>query len=75
MWIFRSKVYPKLAPESDGMPFSEEIKIRAIMHPDISFAEYHIRYHSRIGAAKLQKWRDGLQNLWYLVKLRFGPGR
>ena len=73
MWIFRSVLYPKLAPKSDGMPFSEEIKINAIMHPHIAFAEYHIRYHSRIGTVKLQKWRDGMQNLWYLVKLRFKP--
>ena len=75
MLVFKSGLYRKLAPKSDGMSFSEEIKIKAIMDPDVSFAEYHIRYHSRIGAAKLQKWRDGLHNLWYLVKLRFGPRR
>ena len=73
MWIFRSVLYPKLAPKSDGMPFSEEIKIKAIMHPHIAFAEYHIQYHPRIGTVKLQKWRDGMRNLWYLVKLRFKP--
>ena len=52
------------------MPFSEEIKIRAIRHPKITFGEYHIRYRSRIGEVKLEKWRDGFRNLWYLVKLR-----
>lgn len=70
MWIFRSVLYPTLAPRSDGMPFSEEIKIKAIMDPRIAFAECHVAYHPRIGKAKLQKWRDGLRNLWYLVKLR-----
>jgi len=70
MWIFRSPLYKELAPKSDGMPFSEEIKIRAIRHPNVSFGEYHIRYHPRIGEAKLNKWRDGFRNLWYLVKLR-----
>jgi glycosyltransferase involved in cell wall biosynthesis len=73
MFIFRSALLPKLAPRSEGMAFSEEIKVKAIMHPDVSFAEYHIRYHPRIGDVKLQKWRDGLRNLWYLVKLRFAP--
>ncbi len=70
MWIFRSPLYKELAPKSDGMPFSEEIKIRAIRHPNVAFGEYHIRYRPRIGEVKLEKWRDGFRNLWYLVKLR-----
>lgn len=71
MWIFRSRLYAELAPRSDGMPFSEEIKIKAIRHPRAKFGEYHVRYHPRIGEVKLQKWRDGMRNLWYLVQLRF----
>ena len=70
MWIFRSVLYRELAPKSDGMPFSEEIKIKAIRHPRVRFEEYHIRYHPRIGEVKLEKWRDGFRNLSYLVKLR-----
>jgi glycosyltransferase involved in cell wall biosynthesis len=71
MWIFRSSLYPELAPKSDGMSFSEEIKVKAIMHPRIAFAEYHIPYRPRIGEVKLQKWRDGMRNLWCLVRLRY----
>ena len=70
MWVFRSALYRELAPKSDGMPFSEEIKIKAIRHPRVRFEEYHIRYHPRIGEVKLEKWRDGFRNLSYLVKLR-----
>jgi glycosyltransferase involved in cell wall biosynthesis len=70
MWIFKSSLFKELAPKSDGMPFSEEIKIRAIRRPRLAFDEYHIRYHPRIGEVKLEKWRDGFRNLWYLVKLR-----
>jgi glycosyltransferase involved in cell wall biosynthesis len=73
MWIFRSRLFRELAPRSDGMPFSEEIKIKAMRRRDVAFAEYPIRYRPRIGEAKLQKWRDGLRNLWYLVKLKFTP--
>ena len=73
MWIYRSAVYPKLGPKSDGMPFSEEIKIAAIRHPEVRFDECHIDYHPRIGEVKLDKWRDGLRNLLYLIKLRFTP--
>lgn len=71
MWIYHSKIYPKLNPRSDGMPLSEEIKINAIRHPDISFDEYHVNYHPRVGEVKLNKWKDGFENLLYLLKLRF----
>jgi glycosyltransferase involved in cell wall biosynthesis len=73
MWIYKSRIYPELNPRSDGMPFSEEIKIAAIRHPEVSFDEYHINYHPRIGEVKLDKWRDGMRNLLYLLKLRFTP--
>ncbi len=73
MWIYKSAAYPMLDPKSDGMPFSEEIKIAAIRNPDVRFDECHIDYHPRIGEVKLDKWRDGLRNLLYLIKLRFTP--
>jgi glycosyltransferase involved in cell wall biosynthesis len=71
MWIFKSRIYPDLYVKSDGMPLSEEIKINAIRNPEISFDEYHVNYHPRIGEVKLNKWRDGMENLLYLLKLRF----
>jgi glycosyltransferase involved in cell wall biosynthesis len=71
MWIYKSSVYPMLEPKSDGMPFSEEIKIAAIRNPGVRFDECHIDYHPRIGEVKLDKWRDGIRNLLYLIKLRF----
>ena len=73
MWIFRSALFREIAPRSDGMPFSEEIKIKAIRRRGVRFDEYHIRYRPRIGEVKLEKWRDGMRNLWYLVRLRFDP--
>jgi glycosyltransferase involved in cell wall biosynthesis len=71
MWIFKSALYKDLSPQSDGMPFSEEIKITAIRRRGIRFDECQIDYHVRIGEVKLQKWRDGFENLMYLIKLRF----
>lgn len=71
MWIYRSKVYPKLNVTSDGMPFSEEIKIEAIRAKDVRFGEYHVNYHQRVGEVKLEKWRDGFKNLFFLVQKRF----
>ncbi len=71
MWVYRTRVYPLMKLTSDGMPFSEEIKIEAIRNPQIRFGEYHVKYHQRIGEVKLEKWRDGFRNLFFLVKKRF----
>jgi glycosyltransferase involved in cell wall biosynthesis len=75
MWAFTSAVYPKLAPVSDGMPFSEELKIEAMLAKGVRFGEYHIDYHERIGEVKLNMWKDGLQNLLFIVRRRFGRRR
>lgn len=71
MWVYRSRVLPKLNVTSDGMPFSEEIKIEAIRTGDVRFGEYHVNYYQRVGEVKLEKWRDGFRNLFFLIKKRF----
>ncbi|MFH1756373.1 MAG: glycosyltransferase family 2 protein [Candidatus Latescibacterota bacterium] len=71
MWIYKSEVYKRLNVTSNGMPFSEEIKIEAIRAKDVRFGEYRVNYHPRIGEVKLEKWRDGFRNLFFLVKKRF----
>jgi glycosyltransferase involved in cell wall biosynthesis len=71
MWVYKSDVYKRLRVNSDGMPFSEEIKIEAIRAKDVRFGEYRVNYHPRIGEVKLDKWRDGFRNLFFLVKKRF----
>jgi len=71
MWVLRREILPELELTSDGMAFSEEIKIEAIRHPKVRFAEISIQYSSRLGEIKLNPWRDGFYNLWFLVKKRF----
>ncbi len=71
MWIFRRSALPHLRLTSDGMAFSEEIKIEAIRSKHVRFGEAHIDYRERIGEVKLNKWRDGFANLWFLVARRF----
>ncbi len=71
MWVFRRSILPLMKLESDGMSFSEEIKIEALKHPQIRFGEISILYSSRLGEVKLNPWRDGLHNLWFLVRKRF----
>lgn len=71
MWVFRRSILPLMKLESDGMAFSEEIKVEALKHPQIRFGEISILYSSRLGEIKLNPWRDGFYNLWFLVRRRF----
>jgi glycosyltransferase involved in cell wall biosynthesis len=74
MWVLRRSILKEMNLESDGMAFSEEIKIEALRHAGIRFGEISIQYSSRLGEKKLNPWRDGFQNLWFLVKKRFRGG-
>ena len=71
MWVFRRSILEHMKLESDGMAFSEEIKIEALRDPRIRFGEISIQYSSRMGETKLNLWRDGFQNLAFLAKKRF----
>jgi glycosyltransferase involved in cell wall biosynthesis len=74
MWVFRRRILKDMVLESDGMAFSEEIKIEALRNREIRFAEINIQYSSRLGEIKLNPWRDGFHNLFFLVKKRFFRG-
>ena len=71
MWVFRRSILNEMKLESDGMAFSEEIKIEALRNRHIRFGEISILYSSRLGEKKLNPWRDGVQNLAFLAKKRF----
>ncbi len=73
MWVFRRSILEGMTLVSDGMSFSEEIKIEALRDRRIQFREISILYSSRLGEIKLNPWRDGFRNLWFLVKKRFFP--
>jgi hypothetical protein len=71
MWVLRRSILKEMKLESDGMAFSEEIKIEAVRNPRIRFGEIPIQYSSRLGETKLDPWRDGLYNLAFIAKKRF----
>jgi glycosyltransferase involved in cell wall biosynthesis len=71
MWVFRRSILEGMKLTSDGMAFSEEIKIEALKRSDVRFNEISIQYSSRLGEIKLNPWRDGFYNLWFLLKKRF----
>lgn len=70
MWVFRRSILERLKLTSDGMAFSQEIKLEALRR-GFRFAETHIPYGDRLGAVKLRRWRDGFSNLAFLVRRRF----
>ena len=71
MWIFERESLSRMDLVSDGMAFSEEIKIEAIRRREIGFKEIYIDYSNRMGEIKLQPWKDGFRNLLFLVRKRF----
>ncbi len=72
MWVFRRSILSDMSLQSDGMAFSEEIKVEALKSSKIRFEEISILYTSRLGEIKLNPWRDGIYNLTFLVRKRFG---
>ena len=70
MWIFERASLEEMNLVSDGMAFSEEIKIEAITKKRIGFKEIYIDYTNRMGEIKLKPWRDGVSNLYFLLRKR-----
>jgi len=70
MWALKRSVWESLRVGSDGMPFSEEIKIAAIRQ-GFRFREIPITYRPRVGETKLASWSDGWKGLAHLFRLRF----
>ncbi len=70
MWIFRRSILKDLNLTSDGMPFSEELKIEAWRK--FRCEEVPIEYRERKGEVKLNTWKDGYRNLVFLIKKKFG---
>ncbi len=73
MWVLRRSAWERLRVETDGMEFSEELKIEAF-GKGLRCAEEPIRYSVRGGKAKLSPWRDGIRNLLFLFRRRLRGG-
>ncbi len=71
MWIFKSSLLRKIHGLSEGMSFSEEIKVEAAKHGLI--IEVPIRYGVRVTKPKLNTWKDGFSNLFRLFIKRVNP--
>jgi len=69
-WVFRRELLGRLRLTAEGMAFSEELKIEAIVH-GVRFLEIPIQYRERWGPPKLSSWQDGSRNLFFLAQKRF----
>jgi len=70
MWIFRRKIWQYLDVQSDGMPFSQELKTEAYIK-GFKCAEVPIGYRARTGEVKLCTVSDGVKNIKQLFNKRF----
>jgi hypothetical protein len=73
-WVFRREVLDRVHLTSDGMAFSEELKLEAIVR-GLRFVEVPIAYGERATPPKLQSGRDGIRNLWFLATKRLAVAR
>ncbi len=73
-WVFRREVLSRVHLTQDGMAFSEELKIEALLR-NLKFVEVPIRYGERWGPPKLSSWRDGIGNLVFLARKRLDVAR
>jgi hypothetical protein len=71
MWVFRRSILDRLTLLSEGMSFSEELKMEAIM-AGLKFVEVSIDYRPRVGEKKLRSFSDAWKNLRYMFMKRFG---
>ncbi|HLC54384.1 MAG TPA: glycosyltransferase family 2 protein [Candidatus Nanoarchaeia archaeon] len=69
MWIFKREALSKIKLRSDGMPFSQELKIESFAK--LRSLEIDGSYRERLGNTKLMKLRDGWGNLKALFEKRF----
>lgn len=70
MWVFRRSILTGLHLHEDSMAFSEELKLEVLIR-GYKLEEVPIHYAERWGRPKLSSWRDGLANMFWLVRKRF----
>ena len=71
MWVFRRAILDGLEIHSDGMAFSEELKLEVIRR-GWNFHEVAIAYRTRVGEKKIRSVRDAMKNELWLIRRRFG---
>lgn len=71
MWVFRRQILDGLRIHSEGMSFSEELKLEVIRR-GFKFREIPIAYRARVGVKKIRSVRDAMRNEAWLIRKRVG---
>ncbi len=71
MWIFKRSVASELKLTMGEWNLSPQIKLNALLNPNIRFAEFSIAQHQRMGESKQAHYKTGFQHLWWIFKNRF----
>lgn len=71
MWVFRRTISDQLSLTMGDWNLSPQIKLNALLHHDIAFAEYSIAQHQRMGESKQAHYKTGFQHLWWIFRHRF----
>ena len=69
MIVLKRGLLDKIKIYNTGMGFSQEIKIKAFIRPDICCGEVHIHYGARTGKEKFRKIEDSTKNICSLLCL------
>lgn len=72
MWVFKRDILNSIFVESDGMPFSQELKLEVFSKKEFNSREVPIQfsYFKREGESKLSLWGDGIRNYLQLFTNR-----
>ncbi len=70
MWVMKADVKDQLNLTMGDWNLSPEIKLNAMMEPNIKFSEYHIKQHIRHGETHQNHWKTGFSHLLWIAKNR-----
>jgi len=71
MWLMNSSIKNKLNLHEGGWNLSPEIKINALLNPEIKFGEYHISQNIREGSSHQKYFKTGINHLLWIFKRKF----
>lgn len=71
MWVFRQSVKNKLALTMGDWNLSPQIKLNALLNPEIRFMEYPIKQKIRLGKSKQNYFKTGFSHALWILKNRF----
>lgn len=78
MWVMDVEAKEQLELTMGDWNMSPEIKLNALLHPQIKCAEHHIRQHIRHGESHQSHWKTGFSHMLWIAKYRlktwFGSG-